>query len=110
MSLLVDLVSDPVEEFLLHVDRTPADPGDLYDDEAACIVQAEITLFRVYDFVGIMTRYYLKLVVQRYIGDLDHGTIDRFARYPDTLERRVLTQIYSPHLHRGDPLSLSHTL
>src|SRR4030081_460767 len=76
MSLLVDLVSDPAEEFLLHVDRTPADPGELYDDEVACIVQAEITLFRVYDFVGSMTRYYLKLVVHRYIGDLNHGMID----------------------------------
>jgi hypothetical protein len=45
MSLLVDLVSDSAEEFLLHVDRTPADPGNLCDDEVACIVQAEITLF-----------------------------------------------------------------
>src|SRR5260221_7789706 len=40
MSLLVDLVSDPAEEFLLHVDRSPAKPGDLYDDEVTCIVQA----------------------------------------------------------------------
>src|SRR5258705_6926052 len=100
MSLLVDLVSDPAKEFLLHVDRTPADPGDLYDDEVACIVQAEITLLRVYDFVGSMSRYHLKLVVQRYISDLNHGTIDRFAHYADTLGRRVLTQIYSRQRHR----------
>jgi hypothetical protein len=40
MSLLVDLISDPAEEFLLHVDRTPDDPGDLYDDEVTRIVQA----------------------------------------------------------------------
>jgi hypothetical protein len=40
MSFLVDLVSDPLEEFLLHFDRTPADPGDLYDDKVTRIVQA----------------------------------------------------------------------
>src|SRR5260370_41495130 len=100
MSLLVDLVSDPAEEFLLHVARSSPNPGDLDDDEVACIVQAEITLFRVYDFVGSMPRYYLKLVVQRYIVDLNHGTIDRFAPYPDTLGWRVLTQIYSRQRHR----------
>ena len=65
MSLLVDLVSDQVEESLLHVDGSTADPGDLYDDEVMCIVQAKITLFRVYDFVGSVTRDYLKLVVRR---------------------------------------------
>src|SRR3982074_2062202 len=99
MSLLMHLVSDPAEEILLHVDRAPADPGDLYDDKVTCIVQAEITLFREYDFVGSMTRYYLKLVVQRYIGDLNHGMMDPVSHHPYTLTRRFLTQTHSRQRH-----------
>jgi hypothetical protein len=65
MSLLVNLVGNQAEELLFNVDRSSADPGDLYDDEVTCIVQAKITLFWVDDFVGSVTRDYLKLVVRR---------------------------------------------
>src|ERR1700731_2792174 len=34
-SLRMDLVSDLTEEFLLHLGRSPAEPGDLGDDEMA---------------------------------------------------------------------------
>ena len=50
-SLRMDLISDLMEEFLLHLGRSPADPGDLDDDEIARVVQAEISLFRVNDLV-----------------------------------------------------------
>jgi hypothetical protein len=46
-TLRVDVVGDLMEEFLLHLGRSAADPGDLDDDEIAGVVQAQISLFRV---------------------------------------------------------------
>src|SRR5258708_37710972 len=80
-SLRMDLVSDLMEEFLLHLGRSPADPGNLDDDEIAGVVQAEIPLFRVNDLVRGVPVDDLELVVHRDIGDIHHGPVNRFTHH-----------------------------
>src|ERR1700722_6216699 len=65
--LFVKLVGDAPVEFFLHLGRATGDPGDLDEDDVGRVVDAEIAVLRINDFIGGMTRDDLKFVVHRYI-------------------------------------------
>src|ERR1700743_473222 len=51
----VNLVGYPLIEFFLYICGPAADPGDLNQDQIVGVCQAEVSLFRIDDFISGMT-------------------------------------------------------
>src|SRR5258706_5291407 len=93
-------VSNPLIQFLLHIDCSSADPGNLDDDKIAAILNTEIPFLGIDNLIISVPSDDLKLVMQRNVGDLDHRAVYGVAHGANTLLRRVLAEVdpYERHI------------
>src|ERR1700731_800308 len=98
--LRVNFVGNAPVELLLDVGRAAADPGHLDDDEVRRVLDTKIALLRIDDLVGAVASHDLELVVDRYIRNFDHRTVDGLADDSNALGGRVLVEVDSDEWHR----------
>src|SRR5260370_1395999 len=93
-------VSNPLVKFLLHIDCSSADPRNLDDDKIAAILDTEIPFLGIDNLIISVPGDYLKLVMQRNVGDLDHRAVYGVAHGANTLLGRVLAEVdpYERHI------------
>jgi hypothetical protein len=91
----MDLIRDTVEELLFRLGRPAAHPRNLDDDQAVGVVQSKIAVFRINDLIGCVTVNDLKMIIGRYVGDGNHGSVDRRAHYTYELGGGFCADVYS---------------